>query len=104
MIGSTLSGRYNIVDVLGAGGMGRTYIDQDTLRPGKPKCVVKQLKPASTDTKVLDIARRLFATEAEILEDLGNHDQIPRLLAYFEQEKEFYLVQECIEGHPLSAE
>lgn len=104
MIGSTLSGRYKIVNVLGAGGMGRTYVSEDILRPGHPKCVVKQLKPASEDPAVLNIARRLFATEAEILEQLGNHDQIPRLLAYFEQDQEFYLVQEFIDGHPLSVE
>jgi serine/threonine-protein kinase len=35
---------------------------------------------------------------------LGNHDQIPRLLAYFEENEEFCLVQELIVGHPLSAE
>jgi serine/threonine protein kinase len=104
MIGSTLSGRYKVSSVLGAGGMGRTYVAQDTLRPGHPTCVVKQLKPASDDAGVLEIARRLFATEAEILEQLGNHDQVPRLLAYFEQDHEFYLVQEFIDGHPLSFE
>lgn len=60
------------------------------------------LKPASSDTQYLQIARRLFNSEAEILEQLGNHDQIPRLLAYFEQEEQFFLVQELIVGHPLS--
>ncbi|MEW6499027.1 MAG: serine/threonine-protein kinase, partial [Cyanobacteriota bacterium] len=50
------------------------------------------------------VARRLFETEAEILEKLGRHGQIPQLLAYFEQNQEFYLVQEYIEGHPLSDE
>ncbi|PSB05898.1 hypothetical protein C7B76_30605, partial [filamentous cyanobacterium CCP2] len=104
MIGSTLSGRYKVSNVLGAGGMGRTYVAQDMLRPGHPTCVVKQLKPASDDAGVLEIARRLFGTEAEILERLGNHDQVPRLLAYFEQDQEFYLVQEFIDGHPLSFE
>jgi serine/threonine protein kinase len=50
------------------------------------------------------MARRLFQLEAETLERLGKHDQIPQLLAYFEQDEEFYLVQELIVGHPLSWE
>ena len=39
-----------------------------------------------------------------MLEKLGKHSQIPQLLAYFEENQEFYLVQEFIKGHPLSAE
>lgn len=104
MIGQLLDGRYQIVQVLGAGGFGETYIAKDTRRPGNPVCVVKHLKPASNDPNFLETARRLFASEAEALERLGDHDQIPRLLAYFEQDREFYLVQEYIEGHSLSSE
>jgi serine/threonine-protein kinase len=66
--------------------------------------VVKQLKPASNDPSLLTTARRLFKTEAESLTKLGKHDQIPQILAYFEENQEFYLVQEFIEGHPLSHE
>jgi len=46
----------------------------------------------------------LFRTEAEILEKLGKHDQIPQLLASFEEDTEFYLVQEFIDGHTLTDE
>ena len=38
------------------------------------------------------------------LEEIGNHAQIPRLLAYFEENEEFFLVQELISGHPLANE
>jgi len=38
------------------------------------------------------------------LRKLGNYDQIPQLLAHFEENLEFYLVQEFVPGHPLSAE
>ena len=99
-----LGGRYQISQVLGAGGFGRTYIAKDTQRPGNPLCVVKQLMPARRDPKFLQVARRLFNTEAEILEAVGKHPQIPDLLAYFEDNQEFYLIQEYISGHTLNEE
>jgi len=104
MIGKLLDHRYQVIRVLAKGGFGQTYIAQDTKRPGNPICVVKHLKPANSDPKVFDTAKRLFHGEAETLEQLGNHDQIPRLLAYFDDNQEFYLVQEFIEGHTLSEE
>ncbi len=104
MIGKLLDHRYQVIKVLATGGFGETYIAKDTKRPGSPVCVVKHLKPASSDSKVFDTARRLFHSEAETLEKLGNHDNIPRLLAYFDENQEFYLVQEFVEGHPLSDE
>ncbi|ARV62442.1 serine/threonine protein kinase [Nostocales cyanobacterium HT-58-2] len=104
MIGQLLAGHYKVLEVLGEGGFGQTYIAEDIHLPGNPKCVLKHLKTSSTDPDILEAARRLFQKEAETLQQLGNHDQIPRLLAYFEENQEFYLVQEFISGHPLSME
>lgn len=104
MIGNILSDRYHITDVLSSGGMSDTYIADDTQRPGNPKCVVKRLKPSIDDSERLDTTRQFFNREAEALEKLGLNDHIPRLLAYFEHEQEFYLVQELIDGHPLQDE
>ncbi|PHJ55370.1 serine/threonine protein kinase [Nostoc linckia z18] len=103
MIGKLLDHRYQIIRVLATGGFGQTYIAEDTRRPGNPVCVVKHLKPG-TDPRVFATAKRLFNSEAETLEKLGNHDQIPRLLAYFDENQEFYLVQEYVEGHTLAEE
>ncbi len=98
-------GRYQIIQIHGAGGFGETYIAEDLHRPERPTCVVKKLSPASSNPKHLKLARRLFQREAETLELLGQqHDQIPQLLAYFEEASQFYLVQEFIAGHPLSSE
>jgi tetratricopeptide (TPR) repeat protein len=104
MLGNTLVGRYQITNYLGGGGFGETYVANDTQLPGSPQCVVKKLKPQSTDITTLEIARRLFDTEAQVLYKLGNHDRIPQLLAYFEENAEFYLVQELIIGNDLSQE
>jgi tetratricopeptide (TPR) repeat protein len=104
MLRSTLVGRYQIISSLGGGGFGETYVACDTQLPGTPQCVVKKLKPQSNDPVTLQTARRLFDTEAQVLYQLGTHEQIPQLLAYFEENQEFYLVQEFIEGHDLGDE
>lgn len=104
VIGLLLEGRYQIVKLLGSGGFGETYVARDTQRPGSPSCVVKELKIISDDPEAHRLARRLFVNEAETLERLGHHDQIPRLLAYFEANYSFYLVEEMIEGRLLRDE
>ena len=105
VIGVKLRQRYQISRVLGSGAFGDTYLAQDLDLPNHPQCVVKhlQIKPPNT-AAALPIARRLFAQEAETLQKLGTHDQIPQLFAYFEENGEFYLVQEFVKGEDLSKE
>jgi serine/threonine protein kinase len=99
-----LGGRYKIISQLGAGGFGQTFLAEDLHLPGHPRCVVKHLKPQTKEDSTLSMARRLFDTEAQALYQLGDHDQIPHLLAHFEDNQEFYLAQELIEGEPLTQE
>ncbi len=99
-----LGGRYKIISQLGAGGFGQTFLAEDLHLPGHPRCVVKHLKPQTKEDGTLSMARRLFDTEAQVLYQLGDHDQIPRLLAHFEDNQEFYLAQELIVGEPLTHE
>lgn len=104
MIGQLLDRRYRIIKVLGSSAFGQTYLAADTHRPGYPECVAKQLRPPSNTPHTYQIIQLLFKKKAETLEKLGRHDRIPQLLAFFEENREFYLVEEFINGQPLSSE
>lgn len=100
-----IRGHYRIEKILGRGGFGITYLAVDIHLPSHPKFVVKQLSPQKDDPDTLLFARERFKKEAKVLERLGEqHDQIPKLLAYFEEKKEFYLIQEFVDGHDLRHE
>ncbi|MFN4280140.1 CHASE2 domain-containing protein [Thermosynechococcus sp.] len=100
----TVGGRYRVLSQLGEGGFGRTFLAADLHLPDHPICVVKQLVPSRKDERFLAIARRLFQREAETLAQLGRHERIPRLLAYFEEGGYFYLTQEYVDGESLKEE
>jgi serine/threonine protein kinase len=104
MIGKVLQARYQIVQNLGSGVFGQTYIAVDINYPHQPKCVVKQLKVNSILSSHLDTLRLRFLTETETLKHLGQHPQIPNFITCFEENERFYLVQEYIAGHALTAE
>lgn len=104
MLGRTLKERYKLTRILGAGGFGQTYLAIDTQKSERSQCVVKQLRPASQDKTFLSVARRLFDTESKILEKLGDHSQIPNAIDFFEEDHEFYLVQEFVDGQSLEDE
>ncbi|RCJ17621.1 serine/threonine protein kinase [Nostoc sp. ATCC 43529] len=99
-----LNDRYQVIQTLGAGGFGQTYLAEDTYMPSKRRCVVKQLKPIHNNPQIYQIVQERFQREAAILEELGGaNDQIPALYAYFSSGGEFYLVQEWVEGDTLTA-
>lgn len=104
MLGKTLGGRYHVLKRLGGGGFGQTFLAEDCHLPGKPNCVVKQLKVKADNPDAWQAALRLFDREAEVLYRLGSHPQIPQLFAHFKENHEFYLVQEAVSGTVLSQE
>lgn len=103
MLGDLLNKRYRVVQVLSSGAFGRTYIAEDASLPNSPKCIIRHLKPPNNDPNLLPFVKNLFLNEAKTLESLGQHDQTPKLLAFFEDNQGYYLVQEFIQGQLLSA-
>ncbi|MDY7005984.1 MAG: protein kinase [Cyanobacteriota bacterium] len=99
-----LAERYRALKIIGQGGFGRTFQAVDEYKPSKPSCVIKQFFPQAQGTKTLEKAAELFAQEAERLDGLGRHPQIPELFAYFTQDNRQYLVQEFIDGQNLRQE
>jgi serine/threonine protein kinase len=99
-----LKERYRPLQLLGQGGFGRTFLAIDQDLPSQPHCVVKQLCINSTNSLTHKKATELFHREATRLEELGQHPQIPDLLAHFEQNRWLYLVQEWIDGQTLDQE
>jgi serine/threonine protein kinase len=101
-----LKNRYLIEDVdrdkLGAGSFGSTYLAKDTRYLSfVKKVVVKHLQPPAGH---FDTALKFFKREAEVLGKLGSeHGQIPTLVDSFDEDNNFYIVQEWIDGDTLSS-
>ncbi len=98
-----LHNRYRAIKKIGKGGFGATFLGVDLNLPGNPFCVIKQLRPSSTDADAFQMALDLFQREAKTLGKI-DHPQIPRLLDYFEDNQRFYLVQSLVKGQNLQQE
>ncbi len=98
-----LNNRYQVIEVLGAGGFGETFLAEDTHMPSRRRCVIKKLKTITGDPRTYDKIKQRFEREAATLEVLGEgNDQIPKLYAYFSEQGLFYLIQEWIQGQTLT--
>ncbi|WP_341531659.1 protein kinase (plasmid) [Nostoc sp. UHCC 0302] len=106
MIGKIIGGRYHIIYYLGGGGFGRAYLAKDNNFADDYWCVVKHLQPllSPLSTMTWETAKRLFDNEAKVLSNLGEYDTVPKLIDYFEENQELYLVEEFIDGHELTEE
>lgn len=99
---STINNRYQIIRPLGKGGMGETFLAKDSHLPSERLCVIKCLRPQTTDPEALQVIQERFQREAVILEDLGKScSQIPNLYAYFPDGDSYCLVQEWVEGDDI---
>ena len=95
-----LAERYRALNYIGAGGFAYTFeaVDEHRLQT---TCVIKEFVPRELSEANKQQAINLFRQEAAILKNLGNHPQIPDLLAFLPQQQRLYLVQEFISGQNL---
>ena len=99
-----LRNHYRVIERLSSqGGFSITYLAEDIDKLNE-RCVVKQFAPKIKESSGFNKAIELFKQEAQRLQKLGQHQQIPTLLAYFEQENYLFLVQQFIEGPNLLEE
>jgi tetratricopeptide (TPR) repeat protein/tRNA A-37 threonylcarbamoyl transferase component Bud32 len=93
----TVAGRFVIVRLLGAGGMGQVYQAQDTRL--KRVVAIKRMAPKLQQD---ERDRRRFLREAQQASAL-NHPNIAAIYDVIEEQDEILLVMEYVEGTPLRA-
>ncbi|WP_066424283.1 serine/threonine-protein kinase [Anabaena sp. 4-3] len=94
--GTVLQNRYRIIQILGQGGFGRTYLAEDQRRFHEP-CAIKELIPSATGTFAWEKAQELFEREASILYQI-EHPQVPKFRERFEEGQRLFLVEDYIAG------
>lgn len=94
--GTRIGDRYQIENLLGQGGFGRTYLVSDQQHLGE-LCVLKEFFPARTEGSLMQKSLELFQREAKVLQRL-NHPQIPKFLSWFEDQGRLCIIQEYIDG------
>jgi outer membrane protein assembly factor BamB/tRNA A-37 threonylcarbamoyl transferase component Bud32 len=99
--GSILQDRYQVVGVLGVGGMGSVYQARDLRFPNVTKlCAVKEMMNLAPDPQVRQLTIQNFEREANILATL-DHPAIPEIFDYFSEDNRSFLVMEFVSGKSL---
>lgn len=103
MIGQTLRSRYKITEELRSDTVQNVYLAEDTLMDEStaPQCIVRQFQP---ETMQKEMSRLFREAVSQVFKLANYHSEIPDIIDYFADDRYLYLVEEAIEGHPLSEE
>jgi WD40 repeat protein len=104
MLGKLICDRYQIFQILNTEGFCHTYLAKDTHQHHSTICIIKHFQSIGDHSESIVTLRGLFVREVEALKRLGDYDRVPKLLCDFEENQEFYLIQEFVVGNPLSTE
>ena len=105
IVGKILCDRYRIVKQLSQNSFSSVFIGEDLEHPSKLQRQIERLQPLY-DSEVLGTRSwqkilQAFITQANIIKNISQHPGIPQLLAFFECDREFFLVRESIDGESL---
>jgi serine/threonine protein kinase len=90
-----IANRYQIIEAVGAGGMGTVYKGRDTTT--QQLVAIKHLKPDLTSPELIE----RFKREGDALREL-NHPNIVKVLDTVEADKQHYLIIEYLAGGDLA--
>ncbi len=96
IVGTVLQNRYRIIQILGQGGFGRTYLAEDQRRFNE-LCAIKELTSTAKEALAWEKAQELFHREAAILYQI-EHPQVPKFRERFEQDQRLFLVEDYVAG------
>lgn len=100
--GTLLHERYEIVEVIGQGGMGRVYLALDRRLEGR-RCAVKEvLAPPGISSEFVEAVRKQFRQEAQVLARL-DHPNLPKVTDFFAIGDRDYLVMDYVAGQDLQS-
>ncbi len=97
-IGSVVEGKYEILKLIGQGGMSKVYLAMDK-RLNK-QWAVKEIEKKAKD-KNYEIIFQSAIAEANMIKRL-DHPSLPRIVDIIEYEDFIYVIMDYIEGEPLS--
>jgi serine/threonine protein kinase len=94
-----LKNRYEIIEILGRGGMGCVYKVADRFKRGMV-LAIKELLAGNLSAEKAHEALAQFQTEARILTRLS-HPNLPKVYDYFSFPGRYYIVMEYVKGKTL---
>ncbi|MEM6820784.1 MAG: serine/threonine-protein kinase [Verrucomicrobiota bacterium] len=98
LAGDRIAGRYNVVSLLGAGGLGRVYLCDDIASPTQEKVAVKLLRDdVNIPQSVIDQTKR----EATLLSEI-RHRNIIRVHDFGQDHSGLFFIFEFIDGPTLA--
>lgn len=98
--GEILQDRYEIIKVIGQGGMGNVYLASDKLLPGR-NCALKEVEyQPEVGKRLIKQAREQFLREATTLARL-DHPNLPKVSDFFSISNRDYLIMDFVPGEDL---